>query len=75
MLQGLNLWLKYRLFDKKIPMWYQRVTIRLIYGYHMFKNIFYQIDDVAMGLSPCSPALANLFMYSFENNWFKVCLL
>ena len=39
----------------------------------MFNNKFYkQIDGVAMG-SPLGPALANIFMCSFENKWLKDC--
>ena len=39
----------------------------------MFNNKFYiQIDSVAMG-SPLGPALANIFMCSFENKWLKDC--
>ena len=92
-------------------MWYQRATIRSIYGYHvlnyvpqlsksskhseclflfkggglcrkkestkesffMFSNKFYkQIYGVAMR-SPLSPALANIFMSSFESKWLKDC--
>ena len=39
----------------------------------MFNNIFYkQIDGVAMG-SPLGPALAIIFMCSFDNKWLKDC--
>ena len=39
----------------------------------MFNNKFYkQIHIVAMG-SPLGPALANIFMWSFENKWLKDC--
>ena len=39
----------------------------------MFNNKFYkQIDGVAMG-SHIGPALADNFMYSFENKWLKDC--
>ena len=39
----------------------------------MFNRKFYkQIDDSAIG-SPLGPALANIFMRSFENKWLKNC--
>ena len=42
-------------------------------SFFMFKNKFYkQIDGAAMG-SPLGPALANIFMCSFENKWLKDC--
>ena len=42
-------------------------------SFFMFNNKFYrQIDGVAMG-SPLGPALANIFMCSFENKWLKDC--
>ena len=41
--------------------------------FFIFSNKFYkQIDGVAMG-SPLGPALANIFMCSFENKWLKDC--
>ena len=44
-------------------------------SFFMFKNKFYkQTDGVAMG-SPLGPALANIFMCSFENKWLKDCPL
>ena len=40
----------------------------------MFNNKFYkQIDGVVTG-SPLDPALANIFMCSFENKWLRDCL-
>ena len=39
----------------------------------MFNNKYYkQVDDVAMG-SPLGPALANIFMRSFESKWLCDC--
>ena len=43
-------------------------------SFFMLINKFYkQIDGVVMG-SPLGPALANVFMCSFENKWLKDCL-
>ena len=40
-------------------------------SFFVFNNAFYkQIDGVALE-SPFGPALANIFMCSFENKWFK----
>ena len=40
-------------------------------SFFMLNNKSYkQIDHVAMG-SPLDPALANIFMYNFENKWLK----
>ena len=42
-------------------------------SFFIFNNKFYnQIDSVVMG-SPLGPALANIFMCSFENKWLKDC--
>ena len=42
-------------------------------SFFMFKNKYYkQVDGVAMG-SPLSPALANIFMCSFESKWLRDC--
>ena len=42
-------------------------------SFFMFNNNFYeQNDGMAMG-SPLGPALANIFMLSFKNKWFKDC--
>ena len=39
----------------------------------MFNNKYYkQVDSVAMG-SPSGPALANIFMCSFEGTWLRNC--
>ena len=39
----------------------------------MFNNKYYkQVDGVAME-SPLGPALANIFMYSFESKWLCDC--
>ena len=39
----------------------------------MFNNIYYrQVDGVSMG-SPFRPALANIFMCSFEGKWLRDC--
>ena len=41
--------------------------------FFMFNNKYYkQVDGVAMG-SPLGPALANIFMCSFENKWLRDC--
>ena len=41
----------------------------------MCNNKYYkQVDGVAMG-SPFVPALANIVMCSFENKWFRDCLM
>ena len=49
------------------------VTVATKEWLFMFNNKFYkQIDGVAMG-SPLGPALANVFMSSFENKWLKDC--
>ena len=43
--------------------------------FFMFNNKFYkQIDDVAIG-SPLGPALANIFVYSFEINGLKIAVI
>ena len=40
-------------------------------SFFMFNNKYYkQVNGVAMG-SPLSPALANIFMCSFESKWFR----
>ena len=59
----------------KIPMDVFRnlLTVATKQSFFMFNNKFYkQIDGVAMG-SPLGPALANIFMCSFENKWLKDC--
>ena len=39
----------------------------------MFNNKYYkEVDDVAMG-SSLGPALANIFMCSFERKWLRDC--
>ena len=49
------------------------VTVATRESFFMFSSKFYkQIDGVAMG-SPLGPALANIFMCSFENKWLKDC--
>ena len=49
------------------------LTVATKESFFMFNNKFYkQIDGVAMG-SPLGPALANIFMCSFENKWLKDC--
>ena len=49
------------------------VTVVTSESFFMFSSKFYkQIDGVAMG-SPLGPALANIFMCSFENKWLKDC--
>ena len=49
------------------------LTVATKKSFFMFNNKFYkQIDGVAMG-SPLGPALANIFMCSFENKWLKDC--
>ena len=49
------------------------VTVVTSESFFMFTSKFYkQIDGVAMG-SPLGPALANIFMCSFENKWLKDC--
>ena len=41
--------------------------------FFMFKNKYYeQVDGVAMGY-PSGPALANIFMCSFESKWLRDC--
>ena len=41
--------------------------------FYMFNNKYYkQVDGVAMGY-PLGPALANIFMCSFENKWLRDC--
>ena len=51
------------------------VTVVTSESFFMFSSKFYkQIDGVAMG-SPLGPALANIFMCSFENKWLKDCPL
>ena len=51
------------------------VTVATRESFFMFSSKFYkQIDGVAMG-SPLGPALANIFMCSFENKWLKDCPL
>ena len=42
-------------------------------SFFMFNNKYYkQVDGVAMG-SPLGPALANIFMCSFESKWLRDC--
>ena len=42
-------------------------------SFFMFNNKYYkQVDGVAMG-SPLRPALANIFMCSFESKWLRDC--
>ena len=42
-------------------------------SFFMFNIKYYkQVDSVAMG-SPLGPALANIFMCSFENKWLRDC--
>ena len=49
------------------------ITVATKESFFVFNNKFYkQIDDVAMGC-PLSPALANIFLRSFENKWLKDC--
>ena len=39
----------------------------------MFNNKFYKLIDGVALRSPLGPALANIFMSSFENKWLKNC--
>ena len=49
------------------------LTVATKKSFFMFNNKFYkQIDGVAMG-SPLGPALANIFICSFENKWLQDC--
>ena len=49
------------------------LTVATKESFFMFNNKFYkQIDGVVMG-SPLGPALANIFMCNFENEWLKDC--
>ena len=49
------------------------LTVATKESFFMFNKKFCkQIDGVAMG-SPLGPALANIFMCSFENKWLKDC--
>ena len=42
-------------------------------SFFMFNNKYYkQVDGVAIG-SPLGPALANIFMCSFESKWLRDC--
>ena len=42
-------------------------------SFFLFNNKYYkQVDGVAMG-SPLGPALANIFMCSFESKWLQDC--
>ena len=59
----------------KIPkdVFHNLLTVATKELFFMFNNKLYkQIDGVAMG-SPLGPALANIFMCSFENKWLKDC--
>ena len=49
------------------------ITVATKESFFMFSNKFYkQTDGLAMGC-PLGPALANIFLRSFENKWFKDC--
>ena len=64
----------------KIPLTFLKMFFRNWFNgdtkesFFMFNNNFNkQFDGVAMG-SPLGPALANMFIHSFENKWLKDCL-
>ena len=57
------------------PMFWSGIKIFNCYNknHFLFNNKFYkQIDSVDMG-SPLGPALANIFMWNFQNKWLKDC--